>query len=489
MKYIHYPRHLFQAFIQMMRPRSRGSDKQRQKLILEVFFIGFVSAAIIASINCAINFIVEPSPYYRNKLLITLLASAFLIGLAYAFRKGYQRVSGRIFVVLLAFIAVLLTVQLGFDVPQVQLFYALILIFVGVLINARVGLTIIGIIMTLGLVVANLQIYNKLNPGSQWLTNTFIYGRPAGYAIIMSTVGLVSLLTGSVINRSWRRARSKERAVLSDRVDLEDKISERTRQLKEAQLMRSMELQRFAEFGRLNANLIHDLTNPLTAATINLDMLDHTQDAALLLRVRQNLKHVERYVEAARQQVKGQSTISSFSVRAELTQLLESLRPRADQANVIVKLQPGGNFKLTGDAVKFNKLMSNLIANAIDAYVGIETDADKLVEVAVSQTDAGMQCSVIDRGVGIPPDAIKKIYEPFYSTKSDSPTSMGIGLAMVKQFVEHDFNGKITVKSSPATGTYFLVKLSRQPLKAATPRPVKRLSAGSLASPISAESA
>lgn len=476
MKHLHYPHHLHQDIIHLVKPRKRGSDKQRQKLILNVFFVGFVSAAVIASINCAINYIIEPSPHYRNMLLGTLLVNLLVIGLAYVSHRGHQILSGRILALLLVIIAVQLTAQVGFAVPQVQLFYALTIILVGVLINARIGITIMGIFLTLALVVGYLQIYSRLNPDLQWQTNAFYFGKPAGYAIVLSIIGLVSWLSGRIINRSWRRVRSSEKAVATERVHLEDKISERTRQLKETQFLRSMELQRFAEFGRLNANLIHDLANPLTAATINLQLLDNTQDAALLLRVRQNLEHVERYVEAARQQVKGQSAITSFSVRGELKLVLGSLHTRAQQANVKVKLQAGSNFKLTGDAVKFNKLMSNLIANAIDAYNGIETAPGKLVEVIVAQTDVGLQCSVVDRGVGISPGAIKKIFEPFYSTKFDTHQSMGIGLAMVKQFVERDFKGKITVKSSPANGTHFLVKLSDQPLKSASLTTINRQS-------------
>ncbi len=463
MKKSDYTNYFQRAVARLVEPRKIGPAERKQQYLLSVLFVGLQTAAIIALLDCGVDFLAKAETHYRSTFMLMLLFNVVVAGLTYASRQGHYKLADSIFIVVLILVAARLTVQSGFMLPQVQLLYALIIIVVGLLISARVGFIVIGIVMTLIVAVGYLEVYALLNSDTQWLAQTFSYGQPTGYVIVLMVIGLVSWLSGSEIDRSWRRARRSEKVLTNERASLEATVSERTRQLKEAQFLRSMELQRFAEFGRLNANLIHDLANPLTAASINLAMLDPTHDAELLLRVRQNLKHVKRYVDAARLQVRGQSVIHPFSVRGELGRAVLSLQPRAEQAGVKLRLQPGQNFKLTGDAIKFNQLMANLIANGIDAYSGAEASAgvgEKQVEIAVAQTEAGLRCSVIDHGVGILPGAIAKIFDPFYSTKSEFLQSMGIGLAMVKQFVEHDFMGTITVKSSPTTGTCFSVELS-----------------------------
>lgn len=461
MKKSNYTNYFQRAVARLVETRKIGPAERKQQYLLSVLFVGLQTAAIIALLDCGVDFLAKAESHYRSTFILTLLFNIVVAGLTYASRRGHYKLADSIFIVLLIIVAVRLTVQSGFMLPQVQILYALIIIVVGLLISARIGFIVVGIVMTLIIAVGYLEVYALLNSETQWLAQTFSYGQPTGYVIVLVIIGLVSWFSGSEIDRSWRRARRSEKVLTNERASLEATVSERTRQLKDAQFLRSMELQRFAEFGRLNANLIHDLASPLTAASINLAMLDYTHDTELLLRVRQNLKHVKRYVDAARLQVRGQSVISTFSVRGELGRVLLSLQPRAERAGVKLRIQPGQNFKLTGDAIKFNQLMANLIANGIDAYSGAATAAgSKHVEIVATQTEAGLQCSVTDHGVGITPSSIAKIFDPFYTTKSEFLQSMGIGLAMVKQFVEHDFMGNIAVKSSPTAGTCFLVKLT-----------------------------
>jgi signal transduction histidine kinase len=66
---------------------------------------------------------------------------------------------------------------------------------------------------------------------------------------------------------------------------------------------------------------------------------------------------------------------------------------------------------------------------------------------------------VTDWGKGITPDELPKLFEPFYSTKSKGFSGLGIGLAIVRQYVTDDFGGSIRVSSTRRLGTRFTVKL------------------------------
>lgn len=248
---------------------------------------------------------------------------------------------------------------------------------------------------------------------------------------------------------------------INKRSNLEYLVAERTRQLLESHIQRNIELERFAEFGRICATMLHDVASPLTAASLNLDLYDGSESNTVI-QARENLQQLERYVVAARQQLKSHGKIEEFSVRTEISRLLLVMQPIANNCHVQISTKLNGDYVLSGDPVKFNQLLANLISNAIDAYENVLTDGfQKLVQIEVNATRNYLKLAVIDWGMGISPEASKYIFEPFYSTKSDSSRGTGIGLTMVKRVVEEDFGGSIRVSSSSNDGTRFEIKLRR----------------------------
>jgi two-component system C4-dicarboxylate transport sensor histidine kinase DctB len=108
--------------------------------------------------------------------------------------------------------------------------------------------------------------------------------------------------------------------------------------------------------------------------------------------------------------------------------------------------------------VKFHQLVSNLVANAIDAYEGIPLER-RIVQVLLSKQGKKAKFVVKDDGAGINPEHLAYIFDPFFTTKTvDKGT--GIGLMIVKRVVEEDFGGTISVASTRRTGTVFTVVLS-----------------------------
>lgn len=251
--------------------------------------------------------------------------------------------------------------------------------------------------------------------------------------------------------------RSKQIALARERDYLELKIRQRTQELEEAQLMRLLELQRFAEFGRISARLLHEVANPLTAASLNLNRLDHRQSVALS-QARQSLRQLERYVLAARKQLSNQSEPVIFSPQAEIRQLLTVLRPLARAERVQLELESSQSIKTLGDPVKFSQIVSNLVANAIDAYAQTSLP-NRRVRIRLRTTAKWIELIVQDWGKGIEPNDLPQLFEPFYTTKLSDQRGLGIGLAIVKQAVETDFQGRIAVSSTKNNGTVFKVKL------------------------------
>lgn len=226
---------------------------------------------------------------------------------------------------------------------------------------------------------------------------------------------------------------------------------------------RLRELQRFAELGRLSATLLHEISNPLTAAMLHLEQ-HHDQDSLNIKQVRRNIQLLRRYVDAARQQVRQESRPINFYVRPQIIQIRRLISPIARRAGVRLHYEIPANFRLFGDPVKFQQIISNLVINAIDAYgFDLSVHRSKDVYISLSSRQQWVILRVSDRGQGISEDRLPYLFEPFYSTKIQSGNGLGIGLTVVRQYVQNDFHGSITAISTSQKGTIFTARLRITP--------------------------
>lgn len=222
-----------------------------------------------------------------------------------------------------------------------------------------------------------------------------------------------------------------------------------------------LEMQHFAELGRLSASLLHEISNPLTATLIYLEQTDDKSSASVRKALR-NVQLLRRYVEAARQQVSHESQLSYFSVNRQISQLKNIVLPLARQSGIKLIIEATPNCKIYGDSVKFQQVLANLIVNAIEAYSNDRAPyLDKPVRVSFVCSKKALTIRVVDWGQGIGPSQIANIFEPFYTTKRQTGHGLGIGLAIVKQYVTQDFHGVISVRSSARLGTVFTIKLPK----------------------------
>ncbi len=449
---------LFLAFI---RPRSIGVDSRRQEYILNILLTALASVTTLALLISGYHLTRNNIAHYASSFIGTVVFSLIIYGLLWLSRAGHYRVSSYIFIALLGFTGLQLMWTYSFELPHGLLIFAVTIVISSVLVSARTGLLFAGLLTLTELTIGYFQLNHDLQPDLTWFQNDFNFGDASSYAFVLGLLGVVAWLSNREIDRSLRRARNSEADLAAERDNLEVKVVERTRELERTQLLRTMELQRFAEFGRLSANLLHEVASPLTAASLNLEQLTG-RESEQVLQARQNLQQIERYVVSARKQLQSQSSQSRFSVRAELKQITNLLMPLAHNNQIPIKVSQHGSYWLYGDPVKFNQLLSNLIINAIDATKDLPLQDRKQIVIDVSATERWVTLVVSDRGIGIETVMLSQIFEPFYTTKGDTNRGMGIGLALVKQFAVKEFHGNISVRSDTLQGTVFKVKLKRQ---------------------------
>ncbi len=108
------------------------------------------------------------------------------------------------------------------------------------------------------------------------------------------------------------------------------------------------------------------------------------------------------------------------------------------------------------DREKFHQVIRHLALNALAAM----KDCDRRILTFTGETDQSEQMvklSVQDSGRGIAPEHLQEIFKPSYSSGQNG--SSGLGLTMVKEIVENDFDGRISVRSELGRGSKFSIWL------------------------------
>ncbi|CCO25315.1 sensor histidine kinase [Maridesulfovibrio hydrothermalis] len=227
---------------------------------------------------------------------------------------------------------------------------------------------------------------------------------------------------------------------------------------------------RMASIGRLAAGVAHEINNPLAIINEKAGLLKdlftfskaYDADDRLLGLVDSVLHSVERCGRITKRLL-GFSRQSDMEFRPVYPQeiidtVLSFLNKEAEYRSIDVNVEvEKGIFEIVTDRGKLEQVLLNLISNAFQAM----KDGGAL-GVTVSRTDEkSLLFTVEDNGCGIPASDLKKIFEPFYSTKKQSGGT-GLGLSITYGLVQ-DLGGSMTVESKLGEGTKFKFVLPISP--------------------------
>lgn len=226
---------------------------------------------------------------------------------------------------------------------------------------------------------------------------------------------------------------------------------------------RVLEGQHARSLEELSASIAHEIRNPITAAKSLVQQMgedpashENVEYARVALeeldRVERSISHLLKF---AREEALRLADVRMADV---LDSALESLRDRIARAGVKVERTFDGQGTLRGDPEKLRRIALNLIGNALDALEQGGTRTPRL-EVATGENLASTQIwvRIRDNGPGMEPDALSKIFRPFYTSK---PEGTGLGLAITKKLVEAH-GGTIEAQSAPGVGTEFVLSLPK----------------------------
>ncbi len=449
--------------LRVIRPYSTDIYLARKEKILNILLLSSIILSSIALLVALSEYVLKlisktnyPGDNPTNILIFLLLFSSLLI----FSKKGYSYISSFIFVTLYYFAAAYTQISWGVDVPQGILTYALLLTISSIILDIRLSILITLLSIVSILSITKFQLMGILTVDSYWKNNFLDFRDSIVTSVTLGIIALVSWLSNREIDRSFQRAIDSERALKNERDNLEIRVEERTEELKKAQLDKLTQLYKFAEFGKLAAGLVHELVNPLTSVSVNLEQLhggeiekiDKKQLSSVLKRAVEGTQEMEHYVQAARKQIQQQEIIKKFSISEEINQCIKmfSYRAKTEKVDIIFTFQ--SQILTYGNPIKFHQILGNLIANALDSYKESKGGNKKILINMKLKKDI-ISVTVVDRGKGITSSEIKKIFDPFFTTKKEYGT--GIGLSITRDIIKNTFHGSIDVESSPSKGTIF----------------------------------
>jgi signal transduction histidine kinase len=309
--------------------------------------------------------------------------------------------------------------------------------------------------------------------------------------IIGCLSGIFALgLANLVVSREIRKRRTAERALTDANHELEVRIEERTEELekvneslrlvaseREELLKKEQSARREAEIAnRLRdefmATVSHELKTPLNsilgwARMLKAGDLDESQVKKALGTIIKNSETQNRLIEDlldVARIISGKLVLEFEPVDPSelIHDTIQSIQPLAQAKRIEIVEDLGnevGSLSISGDRNRLTQVFTNLLTNAVKF-----TPEGGRIEVRVDATEAHLNVSVKDNGIGITPEFLPKVFERFRQDVSGATNNggLGLGLAIVRQLVEMH-GGSVQVRSDGVDqGSEFTVELPAQ---------------------------
>ena len=245
---------------------------------------------------------------------------------------------------------------------------------------------------------------------------------------------------------------------------LERRVEQATAELRAAQ-DQMIQAEKLASLGKLAAVVAHEINNPLSGVLTYAKLLRkwvERGDAALHeTDMRDALQLIENETRRCGDIVRNLLTfarvtpmnITAVDVNAIVKQCIKLVEHKLQLGNIIEDLQLDAALPpVSGDTGQVEQLLLALIMNAIEAM-----PREGNLRIVTARDGNDVVVTVSDDGIGIPPELLPRLFDPFVTTKEDGKGT-GLGLAICRSIIDRH-RGKIEVKSEVGRGTAFTIRL------------------------------
>ncbi len=253
--------------------------------------------------------------------------------------------------------------------------------------------------------------------------------------------------------------------VRREMADLNAELHGALEQIKENEVL-MVRNEKLSALGRMSAGIIHEINNPLNYATAGLHALETftrvLPDAEqpdfldILKDIREGVDRVSQIVIDLRKFTRDDKATSGDADLAEIVGRSRRMVSHQVGKDIDFNLKSPDNALISGNPNQLVQVFINFFQNSIDAIhmrqeaVGGEKGK---IDVAIEAAGDGWQVTIRDNGIGIPPENLQKIFDPFFTSK-DVGKGMGLGLSITHQILQAH-KAVVEVDSRPTEYTRF----------------------------------
>ncbi len=227
---------------------------------------------------------------------------------------------------------------------------------------------------------------------------------------------------------------------------------------------RNRRVDRLAFLGTLAGGLAHEVKNPLSTISMNLQLLkedwndpENPREVRALKRVEILLREIKRLDSIVNDFLRFARGFSLEPVPSSLNQLVKELIDFLDPESTRLKIRVSAYLdqalpRVPLDRKYVQKALLNVFHNAFHALEGMD-ESKREVMVRTRERDGGAEIVVTDTGSGMSTEVREKMFQVFYSTKKGGT---GMGMPTARRIIE-EHDGTISVLSEEGKGTSFIM--------------------------------
>ena len=244
---------------------------------------------------------------------------------------------------------------------------------------------------------------------------------------------------------------------------LDKKVEEET--LKNAKKDRLLQHQsKMAELGDMIGNIAHQWRHPLTRLSLILQNLklykskDKLTDEILcdsLIKSNEQIDFMSNTIDDFKDFYKPNKEKVYFKIKDSFSDILKIIGTVLEHDNIEVSIQDTKNIEIYGIKNQFSQVVLNLIVNAKDALVD-NSIVNPIIDITILKIKNNIVISIQDNAGGIDESIICDIFNPYFTTKKDKGT--GIGLYLSRTIIEEEMKGKLEIQNIN-NGACFIITL------------------------------
>jgi two-component system nitrogen regulation sensor histidine kinase NtrY len=302
--------------------------------------------------------------------------------------------------------------------------------------------------------------------------------RIAAYSIyiavfVVIALLLIFLLTISLITRPLRRLQNATQEIMAGNINIQIKenrfspindlivsFNTMVREL-EIQRQRAIEAEKQIVWREIARVMAHEIKNPLTPIKLTVERLEikrATDPDKLTDIIKDSINIIKEETENLQALVNRfrnfatlpQATPDKYRLDHQLQEIIDAYRAEYNISLDISISSP----HIYADKIQLKQVFVNLIQNAIQSF----RSGNETITIMLRQQNNTFNITIQDSGPGISPENLKKIFEPYFTTKRKGT---GLGLAIVKRIIENH-GGSISIDSNVGVGTKINITLPRK---------------------------